>query len=52
MCRKSESEKIEREELMKIQLRYIRCNLASIGKLIIQGRSLSNLNKKDVINHC
>lgn len=39
--------KEEREEAIKIQLRYIRRNLKSIDKLIKSGSSLSNLKKKD-----
>ena len=39
--------KEDREEAIKIQLRYIRRNIASIEKLIKLGSSLSKLNKKD-----
>ncbi len=39
--------KEDRNEVIKIQLRYIRRNIASIEKLIKSGSSLSNLNKKD-----
>ncbi len=37
----------DREEAIKIQIRYIRRNLASIEKLINSGSTLSNLSKKD-----
>ena len=47
IARQRRTRKEDREEAIKIQLRYIRRNIASIEKLIKLGSSLSNLNKKD-----
>lgn len=47
IAKKKRPRKEDREEVIKIQLRYIRRNLASIKKLIQQGSYLSNLKKKD-----